>query len=271
MVYHDLFEYPLNEKELKRWTPSKKFSLKKSPEIEYKNGFYSLKGKENLISSRKKKESSSKTKFQIAQKAGEVLKIIPVVRGIFITGALAMYNADKDSDIDLMVITSKDCLWTTRILSYFLLYVSGIRFRRYFDQEEKDKICLNIWIDESNLSWDKNERNVYTAHEIAQAVPLVNKDKIYERFLWQNRWIRNYWPKAVSVHRTNNKQQRVFLCSVFYVVCCLFEPLARFFQFWYMRGKITREEVSSKKALFHPSDMSTTVLSRLKKYGAKEI
>ncbi len=261
LIYHDLFDYPLSIGDLERWVTTKKFTLKKIPKIEHKNGYLFLKGRENTLLLRKKREKNYQAKLQIAKKASLVMGLIPFVRGVFLTGALAMQNADENSDIDFMVITSRNCLWTTRLLTYLLFYLAGIQFRRFSNTNQKDKICLNIWLDESTLAWDKRQRNVYTAHEIAQVIPLVNRDKIYERFIWKNKWIRNYWPNAVKVMKPKTQN------TTPYPLTAIFETLARKLQFLYMRRKKTVEVISESRAIFHPVDRSKQIISLLEKYA----
>ena len=58
-----------------------------------------------------------------------------------------------------------------------------------------------MWLDESDMVWQRKDRNIYTAHEIAQIVPLINKDKTYEKFLSHNRWILDFWPNAVKIRK----------------------------------------------------------------------
>jgi hypothetical protein len=176
---------------------------------------------------------------------------------VAVTGSLAMENATDKSDIDLMIVTKSGTLWTTRLLSYFLLKLLNFKVRKPFDKNEKDKLCLNVWLDESSLAWMK--RNIYTAHEIAQIVPLVNKDKTYEKLLSKNNWILSYWPDSVKIKKikyaksTSPSWPFRFLEKTLYGI-----------QRLYMKGKITSEVVSSDRALFHPQDWSKVVLDRLK-------
>ena len=93
-------------------------------------------------------------------------------------------NNLKNSDIDLLIITRKNMLWTTRALVYGVLKVMGYQLRKPEQKSEKDKLCLNMWLDETSLVWDRKDRNIYTGHEIAQIVPLINKKNIYEKFLF---------------------------------------------------------------------------------------
>ncbi len=247
IFYHGIFGYPLTLEELEKW----KVGKKGLSEIEKNISSPKLK---NDFRERKLRGKISEEKIKIARKAANLLEKIPTVKGIFLTGALAMKNADENSDIDLMIVTKRNSLWTTRLLVYGLLRVAGYELRKPKDNDQKDKLCLNIWLDNSALSWDKKDRNIYSAHEIAQVVPIVDKENICQRFLQKNRWILDYWPNAVRVDyelRIMNYAKNplyVILNSLFLI----FEKLAFKIQYLYMKPKITREVVTLHKAIFHP-------------------
>lgn len=259
IYYHDLFDYPLTPFDLIRWRAGKKVKPRDLKfEISQERGYLFIKGREGLIFKRTIREKNFQRKKEIAQSAANVLARLSTVKAIGLTGSLAMQNAKDFSDIDFLVITKKRTLWTTRLLSFLLLKLAGIPTRRFGDKIEKDKICLNLWLDETVLTWPKSQRNVYTAHEIAQIIPLVDKGKIFEKFLWLNRWIEKYWPNAVG-----KKYSVVRIPKTGYsILVSIFEPFARSFQYLRMRRKITREKVSKKKALFHPQDWGEVVEKR---------
>lgn len=259
VFYHDIFDYPLTFQELIRWEAGRRLRLKgELLTINFRNGFYFLAGREASILKRLLRKRISSRKLRIARKAGQILQLIPFVKGVFVTGALSMGNAAEDSDVDLLVVTQKGRLWTSRLVCLMLLKMIGFPLRKFGDKNQKDKLCLNMWLDESDLGWSKGDRNCYTAHEIAQIVPLINKDNSYERLIWENKWVRNFWPNAV---KTVKQKAGIHKKGVFWGN--LFESWARKLQFIYMRKKITREVVTPTRALFHPYDWGKVVLSRL--------
>jgi len=266
VTYHALFDYPLTAPEVIKWSIGKQ-KLSKSfetAEITEKDGYYFIAGKEGLIYQRVLKERISAKKIEIAKDAASVLKHLLSVKGVFLTGALSMENASFNSDIDLMIVTKRNLLWTTRLITYLVLRIMNYAIRKPKDKEGKDQLCLNMWLDESALSWDWRNRNLYTAHEIAQVKPLVNKDFVYEEFIGKNKWVRDYWPNAVRVQSTERKvQRRKILSTKYCVLCTWLEKLAFKFQYAYMKSRITREIITPHKAIFHPSDWGKIVLQRL--------
>jgi predicted nucleotidyltransferase len=257
VLYHDQFDYPLNFSDLIKWQLAKPSIINRSLEVVNKRGFYFLEGREGLIYKRLLRKRISAKKMKIAQRASEVLSFLPGIRMVAVTGSLAMQNSSEESDIDLMIVTNRGMLWTTRLFAYLLLFVFRFSLRRPKDKNQKDKLCLNIWLDESDLTWSKKDRNLYTAHEIVQIVPLVNKDKTYEMFLRQNKWTLSYWPSAVRIQNTKYGVQRLGSLST------ILEPVAFWLQHKYMKPKMTREIVTKTRAIFHPQDWGKVILGRL--------
>ena len=275
LFYHDIFDYPLTEEEVKFWAPGKRLkdSIVKVGRIEKKKAFFFLKGREMAIKEREKKEKLSAIKIEKAKKGTNVISLIPTVRMIGLTGALAMNNAQAASDVDLLIITRKGTLWVTRLATVAILGLFGIP-RNSGGKVERDKLCLNMWLDESDLVWNREDRNFYTAHEIAQIVPLVNKENTYERFIYLNRWIKDFWPNIVEIRNPKsdckagysyrNKFKKIkYLKAVSDFVLGASNFLAFKIQYLYMKPKITREIVTPTRAIFHPRDWSKIVSERL--------
>lgn len=255
VIYHDIFDYPLMKNELSIWKCGK--NIKGNIKIIHKNNFYFLKGREVIIKKRKENEMRSKGKLKIAKKAAKLISKLPTIKFVGITGALSMRNASKNSDIDLMMVTKNHTLWTSRLLVYGLLQISGFKLRVPNSENEKNRLCLNIWLDENDLVWEKKDRNIYTAHEIAQIVPIVNKDKTYEKLLWENKWILDFWPNVITILNsdlyTNTSQSAL----------SFFEKVIFKIQYLHMRKRITRERVTPTRALFHPKDWGKIVAKKL--------
>jgi len=266
VIYHDLFDYPLTKSELEKWKFKgdlgfKSYDLRKTRE------FYHLRGREKLVGERIKKESYSRKKLKIARRAAALLDKLPTVRFVGITGSLAMMSANKKSDIDLIIITKNGTMWTTRLAVHGILLLAGFVVRTYSKPEKKDALCLNIFMDESDLrikNFKLKIKNLYMAHELAQIIPLVNKNKTYERLIASNLWITEYWPNAVEAKKVKDLPTinfpKMWIMWIMWI-----ERLAYTIQYAYMRRKITRETVTKTRAFFHPVDWGREVERRLGK------
>ena len=292
LYYHDLFDFPLTKEEIKRFlikpglpavcSPAKCGTkdrqgfyqglnqLIKEKKIFKKENFYFLSSKEKTVKLRKRREKYSQGKLRIAKKIVKILQFIPWIKMIAITGALAMNNSDKDDDIDFLIITAENRLWLTRLLTVVILEILGKR-RRPRDIKVKDKICLNMFLDEMSLSLSRTKHNIFTAHEIIQMKPILNRNNTYEKFLKANRWVKKYLPNSIEIKKLGNlaikgKKKRLFSCLLPTALLfdCL-EKAAYFFQLKYMKPKITQEQISPHFAFFHPKDISKKVLREYKK------
>jgi predicted nucleotidyltransferase len=263
VLYHDLFDYPLSHQDLEKWKSGKQLSISNYQfPIMNKKGYYFLTGREGIIYKRLLKKRISAGKMKIARRASGILLSIPGVKMVGVTGSLAMKNSSDESDVDLFLIIKKGMLWTTRMLSYIVLRLHGLEIRKPNSKQQENMLCLNMWLDEDDLSWARNDRNLYTAHEIAQIVPLVNKNNSYERFLNENKWILKFWPNSVKIKGKEDRRirQDSSLLSCFLVPL---EKVCYWIQYNHMKPKITREVVTPTRALFHPQDWGKIILKRL--------
>jgi len=119
-----------------------------------------------------------------------ILKIIPLVRFVGITGRSAVEGLRMNDDIDLFIIAMGGFIWTTRFIVVILAKLIGIRGR--------NGVCLNLFFDESDLTITKMKQNSYIAHEILQVRPIIDKQNIYHALIGANRWIFNYFPNAIA-------------------------------------------------------------------------
>jgi len=259
LLYHDIFDYPLTSEELNKWLAGNIIS-KKGVNIDFSDGYYFLKGRKKLVKKRLKRARYSKKKFSIAQKKALLIAKIPTVKFIGITGSLAMNNCKIDSDIDFILVTKSHTLWITRLFVYLLLLITRTKVRHPKDSIENNKLCLNIWMDELNLKI--NKKNIYTAHELAQIKPLVDKGNIFSELIYANSWILNYWPNAVNLSKTFSGKSELNKKNT----CFLIKFLNKLFfkaQLFYMKPKHTNEKTTLFQAFFHPNDLSIKVLKRL--------
>jgi hypothetical protein len=284
LVYADLFEYPLRSREIYRFMITDKAisatsfnkllsRMEANQKLIKTNGeYYFLVGRKKIVSVRRRREKWSQGKLKIANRVAQKLKIIPWVKMVAATGALAMNNAEKDDDIDLLVVTAENRLWLTRLLAVLLIEVVANR-RRPNDKEVKDKICLNMFLDEAHLRVPKNEQDLFTAHEVCQLKPLWEKDQAYQKFLKTNQWAKEYLSNSLETKKPRNqetkKQESPSVLQFFSSSVSSLDKFAMDFQIRYMAKRKTNEVVEPGRILFHPQDARKWILKeyqlRLKK------
>jgi predicted nucleotidyltransferase len=189
------------------------------------------------------------------QLAFKLLGSIPWVRMVSVTGSVAAFNADKNSDIDVFIVTTRNRIWITRFFT--VLYLKIINKYRT-DASPEGKICPNIYVDENNMQWPENKRNTYIAQEIVMMHPVVNKDNTYFRFVSANKWVFKYAAnfKVDIPHKYtgSKKKQSGLINSV--------ENFARNMQIYYMKKHITTELTEKGFIHFKRDDWNDKVISK---------
>jgi predicted nucleotidyltransferase len=219
--------------------------------------YYSLPTRAGLITERLRRQKISAPQFQKAQNLAQNLGKIPGVLAIYLTGSLAMRNSVPTSDIDFMIITQNNKLWTTRLL--LTLYTSLIGLRRTpGSKQNTGKLCLNLYLTPKSYLLPTLKQSLYTAYELIQAIPLYDPRDTHSHLLSANSWIKNYVPnfplpkKQKQIHSYTDSRIHGFTEYLLYNL-----------QHHYMKNKITREFITKDAAFFHPQDPSSKILKKL--------
>lgn len=273
LVYADIFDYPLRVWEIHKWLIGKSASL---PQVE-KNlnklkekkralsirGYCYLNNRAAIINKRLKKEKHSKYFLKKAKLVAFLLKTIPWVKLVGISGGLALENCGPKDDIDIFVITQKNRMWICRFFMLGLLFLLGLQRRRSFNKKQAaGKVCLNMILEEDKLQQQK--RDLFIAHEVLQMKVLWQRDGIYTKFLADNQWVFKFLPNW-----TGSLYQSTKTLNTKYIIHNTFanimEYLARKFQLWYMKKPKGAEKIQEGTLYFHPKDIGEDVLAEYKK------
>lgn len=256
-AYAGFFNYPLSEEETHHWLISKNVVSKAS----IKKFFSPLNSKELIY--KKNLLKNTKTKEKLALEILKITRFIPFIRLIALTGSVAANNSKKEDDLDLLIITQENSLWLVRPL--FLLLLSCNFSRRHprdASRKTSNAFCPNLWLDMSSLKIPANRQNLYTAHEVLQIKPLVDRGQTYLNFISANRWTKHYLANAYysfSQRIPVQKQTQLYSYILFPLNLLLF-----FLQFVYMLPKKTTETVTLHSAFFHKNNLSKTLNNHLK-------
>lgn len=269
ILYSDIFDFPLSEIELRRSLITDQVIDKSClitnlniltgrGVITYKNGFYCLKGRKKIINQRRNRISMVTTKLKIARDAARYLSYIPTIYFIGLSGRLCHMDAGTDDDIDFFIITKKNTIWTTRLMALAVLEFLNLR-RKQNDFKPKNKICLNLIIDETALAWPVEKHDLYIAHEISHLIPLFVRNDIYNKFLNNNNWIDKFYinrAKNSDVELYTAPPRKYFTLNAISSILSLppLEYIWDKFQRIYMKVKITNEIILPNFLAFHPHD-----------------
>lgn len=270
LVYHDIFDYPLTLSEICNLLVQKEATedlvmrelnkLVGQRKVGEAGGYYFLKNRKNVVRMRKLRVRYSRSKLKKASIFALLLKIIPTVKLVAISGALAMENSHKGDDIDLVIVAQKGRLWISRFFANLLL----LPFKRDpAGQKIADRACLNMFLDESDLLI--KDHNVYTAHEICQMRPLWDRNGTYQRFIRANSWIKQFLPNwQSSLESRDHRSEKRGLRTTNYLLSTA-ESFLKNFQLWYMKSKLTTEKVGKTQLFFHPKDTQDWVIVKYQK------
>jgi hypothetical protein len=277
VCYFDVSDYPLTLMEIFKWLKISnndhvsladiKMALDDSKylnkRLEFKDGYYFLFGRGDLVAIRMQRYGLAEHKFKRAIGIIKILSYFPYIRMIGICNTLAYSNARQESDIDLFFIVKKGRIWQTRLIVTGLLHVFHLRPSK---DNTEDKICSTFFISDDSLNIKNiaiSENDYYFIYWLTQVFP-VYEDGIYNLFLKSNDWIRDQLPNYLSVlpsyyRRVKTADGIKKYLKMFF--CLVPEVLAKKIQLKIMPSDLrqmanldTRVVVNNKMLKFHKTD-----------------
>lgn len=259
LKYSDIFKFPLTSKEIYKYliseTPYPFLQVEKTTKTLVQNKKIKKLGKYYGLNSlpresqTKREESKKMCKEQVSRAKRDLKNLarLPFVKMTAITGSVAAKNCSQKADVDLFIVTSKNFLWITRLIT--VLYLKMLK-------KYKNPYCANIYIPINNLTW--NKKNIYVANEVARLYPLFNKNNTYELFLQKNTWACEYLANFKGyIPKFNIKHKNSFVCALIFPI----EYLLFLLQTFYMKNKITTEQIGLKYIHFLKNDYTGKVLN----------
>ncbi|MFA6307430.1 MAG: hypothetical protein WCS88_01975 [Patescibacteria group bacterium] len=209
IAFFDVFSYPLTASELWKWLykPQQKYSLADLREtlatsqilkdkLDSKEGFYHIKGRDSIYLKRKQRNNLAERKFRKVIYLAKVYRFIPFVRMVAVCNSLGYSNAGEKSDIDLFIISRRGTIWLARFFTILIVKFLHMRPR---EDSKKDTFCLSFFVDEKYLNIESSQMNkddIYYPYWLTNLIPVYNPDGLYEKFLEENHWYKNYLPNA---------------------------------------------------------------------------
>lgn len=156
--------------------------------IALRDGFFVLTGREYLVGNRIRAEKVAVAKLRRVRRLAEMLRILPFVRMIGITGSLAMKKGNGGSDWDFFVVLRAGRIWTGRTILTGVLHIVG---KRRHGKKTRDRACLNYFITDDHLVIPTEDW--FSANEYSVLVPIIGRET-FRRFELRNRWIARFKP-----------------------------------------------------------------------------
>lgn len=219
LAYFDLFEYPLTQAELNRYLFKLEpdahhidVMLKESRKIRRRGSYYQLAESSDRVATRHERELIAKRFWRRVEKHRWVFQLIPFVRLVAVCNTLALGNPKEESDIDVVVVTQPNRLFTARLLLTILLHLLGVRRHR---SKVAGRFCLSFFVAEGHLIADsiaKKPYDIYLAYWLQTLQPIAGDKKVYEKLLEQNSpWLKQFFAGRPHYNMHHFKETPRFL------------------------------------------------------------
>jgi hypothetical protein len=190
LAYSDIFDYPLTAEEIWRCLPVQTsladvdaVLMTMTDAATSVAPYHMLAGREAIAATRERRRRASSQLMRRAKTWGAAIAALPFVRGVAITGSLAVDNADAAEDIDYLIVAKRGRVWTARAFTYAL-----VRSAKLTGVE----LCPNYVVAEDALAMDES---AYVARELVQMRPLAGA-RVMQSMLDENPWWKHYLPNA---------------------------------------------------------------------------
>lgn len=223
---------------------------------------------EKQVRHREERSRFSEKKIADLQPLVAFLSVLPWVTAVGVTGSVAMHNANRNDDTDILMMVEPHSLWLLRPL--IILFAWFHQKRRSWNTEESNSWCFNLWLETSRLQIPARQRSLYTAYEVVQVHWVIDKCCIEHKFLQSNTWIYKYIPVIFrnKYDALLTCENRALLTHVLLILHALWviplNTLLYLLQWWYMLPHMTREKVQFSSAFFHPRNTRGIITDRWK-------
>jgi len=141
---------------------------------------------DKLLWNRDKESEIERNFYKKTEKYLKFIKWIPGLKMVWIWNSISMHSASKDSDIDLLIVTSNNSMWFVRI---FVTLIFQVLWVRKNERNHAGRFCLSFfctidWLDFSNFSLEKDP---YLYFWILYFKPILDYNNTYSLFLEKNK------------------------------------------------------------------------------------
>lgn len=197
LLYFDIFDYPLNSKEIFNFLQTNHVTEKIIEErlrvlantgFTFKFGkFFSLHNNAALVDRRLKGNKEAMHFMDLARKQARLIHKFPFVSAVMASGSLSKGYMDESCDLDFFIITQSNRLWIARTLL--------VLYKRIFLGNSHKYFCVNYFVDENNLEIE--EKNLFTATELTTLIPLSGV-QYQKKLMNENKWVANFLPNYTT-------------------------------------------------------------------------
>jgi len=210
IVWFDMFSYPLRAEELLWYLYDESGSESRLSDIQLdldalvavkrlqtQDELYFLPGRSALVDIRKERHKESLKKISLARSATLLLRFLPFVKSVIVCNVLGYLNAKPEDDIDFLIITSSNKIWTARW--YATGFFKLLRLRPTKNQVA-DKFCFSFYVSTGGLDMKKIAlpNDPYLAWWFSGLLPLYDQANYFNQLLEANQWVKKYLPNFMQ-------------------------------------------------------------------------
>ncbi len=144
--------------------------------------------------SRSEMQQTSTEKLNSASSFANLLtRVIPFIRTVAVTGSVAYGSATKWDDIDLFIVTKRNRLWISALLTLVLVRLNKLLILR---PPHLSLFCLSYVHDEQGFLKEsqRNRSNALFARELLKAKPVAGAEE-YRKILEGNEWVASFYSR----------------------------------------------------------------------------
>ncbi len=275
LKYFDNFQYPPTLREIWLFSPTlcnkKRCQLILNKLIKEKRVKRIMINKESRYSLRDISKRNLTLRFKLTKKKlkkiekySSILKLFPQIKFLGISGSLSVLARNKDDDIDVFIITSRNRLWFGRFIATILAITIGLKRERGL-QKAPDKLCLNLFFDSKDLTIPESKRNIYIAHELLQLKPIITKSNAYSQLLEANAWVSKLLPNTKGIFQKNLINTNIDITTHTNFIGDIIEKILKKIQLFIINRHKTTELITNTQLWFFPQDFEKIIMKKLKK------
>ncbi len=214
LAYFDVFDFPLTLVEIARFLPRSSPAEKELPALTdirktlrrcpvgEREGYFFLAGRDAIVDRRREKYLLAAGKYRKARLLAACLRLLPSVRLVAVCNSLAIYNAERDSDIDFFVVTRPGAVWFTRLVTTGAVSLFGLRPDA---RTQRDRYCLSFFVTENALDLSSlalPSGDTYLRYWLATLQPLYDAGGVMDRLMAANAWLARDLPAYAPATRS---------------------------------------------------------------------
>lgn len=200
LAYFEIFDLALSVEELIRLMPGGvegrlgvEKALREMSEVNEEHGFFVLKGSEKLLESRIGKSLLADQIKHKADKWKWVFGLVPFVQMACVCNYSSFDCVEKDSDIDLLIITKPGRIFLARLFLTFYMQLFGLRRH---GEKIAGRFCLSFYVNENNLNFEEillKNGDIYFAYWLMALKPIYGTETIWVKIEKENLWSGKYF------------------------------------------------------------------------------